>query len=206
MTDDTAPQDTSSAPKKKTWLWVVGGVVALGLVGSMISGGNDAEDAASPEEPAAETSQETTDEDAEFEEPDSYSDIVELEAAINRELGEETNMDLPRDVTLTFDEESNWLSVSFVANENLTTNMTRSGMWRDIGKVFDLARKWEQVEELTVTAQFPLINNLGEELGPQDVVTAYFDPDVYPRINTANLSGDRLGEAASSVRVHPALQ
>jgi hypothetical protein len=79
-------------------------------------------------------------------------------------------------------------------------------MWRDIGKIFDLARKWEQVEELTVTAQFPLISNLGEELGPQDVVTAYFDTEVYPRINTENLPGARLGDAASFVRVHPALQ
>lgn len=206
MSDDNASANNEAAPKKKTWLWIVGGILGVGLVGSIISGPGDSDTAGDTTREETSTNEEIVEEEVEFEEPASYASIGELEDAILRQLGDETNTGLAREVTLTFDGENNWLNVTFVANENLTSNMTRRGIWRDIGTIFDLTRKWDQVEELTVTAKFPLISNLGEELGPQDVVTAYFDPEVYPRINTDNLPGERLGDAASFVRIHPALQ
>lgn len=220
MTGETTSEDKAPGAKKKTWLWVVGGLLVVGFIGSTLGGG-DADTDASPPPAVAdgngdgdgdgqvtgeEQDEEEAAEPAEPVTPEIITSIEQLEAALSSEIGDETNMGLPRDITVALDDESNWLSVTFVANENFTTNLTRSGMWRDIGTIFDLARKWDQVEELTVTAQFPLLSNLGEELGPQDVLTAYFDTEVYPRINTANLSGERLGDAASFVRVHPALQ
>lgn len=206
MSDDNASANNEAAPKKKTWLWIVGGILGVGLVGSIISGPGDSDTVGDTSREETSTNEEIVEEEVEFEEPTSYASIGELEDAIIRQLGDETNTGLAREVTLTLDGENNWLNVTFVANENLTSNMTRRGIWRDIGTIFDLTRKWDQVEELTVTAKFPLISNLGEELGPQDVVTAYFDPEVYPRINADNLPGERLGDAASFVRIHPALQ
>jgi hypothetical protein len=211
MTNENTQDNDAPAPKKKTWLWIVGGVVVLGLFGSIFSGGNDNDTADAPasvsEDEAEAIQQEEEDADeSDVQIPESFNTVEELEAAIIATLGDETNTGLDRDVVVRFDSEESLLVVTFVANENLTTNMTRRGMWRDIASIFDLARKWDPVDELTVTAQYPLISNLGEELGPQDVLTAYFDTEVYPRINTDNLPGERLGEAATFVRVHPALQ
>jgi hypothetical protein len=132
--------------------------------------------------------------------------MEELKAAIENELGTETNMGLPRELVVELDETDGWLNIRFVMNENLTSNLTLAGAWREIGLVFDLARKADFVKELTVQTSFPLINNLGEELGPQPVVTVYFDADVYPRINRDNLPGDRLGDGATSVAIHPAFR
>lgn len=53
-------------------------------------------------------------------------------------------------------------------------------MWRDIGAFFDLARKLHQVEELIVAARFPRGSHIGEELGLQDVLAAYFGSEVCP--------------------------
>jgi hypothetical protein len=138
--------------------------------------------------------------------PSSFETLEELTAAVETELGEETNMGLPRELVVDFDEEDGWLNVRFVLDENLTTGLTRSGAWLDIRNIFELARKAEFVKELTVQTSFPLVNILGEELGPQPVVTAYFDAEVFPRINLENLPGDRFENAATSVAIHPAFQ
>ena len=115
-------------------------------------------------------------------------------------------MDLPRDLSIEFEEEDGWLNVSYVLDENFTVGLTRSGAWSDIHRIFELARKADFVKELTVASQFPLINNLGEELGPQNVVVAYFDPEVYPRVNLENIRGEALYDAATEVMIHQAFQ
>lgn len=196
-------------PQKKVpvWVWVVVAFFSFGVLGSLF-GGNDSES----ESPQSQTSEEVVSEENLEEEaleeaaPESFSDLAGLESAITEEFGGLTNMDVPRDLNISFDEESGWLNVSYVLDENFTVGMMRTGAWGDIGDIFDMARKTDFVKELTVTAQFPLQNNLGEELGPQDVLIAYFDPEVYPRINTANLPGEMLADAATSVFLHPAFQ
>lgn len=204
--------DTESSPQKKkvpTWVWIVAGVLVFGLILQSCGGDTPAEE----EDTDATSESEAVVEDeappVEPEEPvvpSSFATMEELKAAIENELGTETNMGLPRELVVELDETDGWLNIRFVMNENLTSNLTLAGAWREIGLVFDLARKADFVKELTVQTSFPLINNLGEELGPQPVVTVYFDADVYPRINRDNLPGDRLGDAATSVAIHPAFR
>jgi hypothetical protein len=206
-TNQGETNETDSAPPKKkvpTWVWVVSGVLVFGLI--LQSCGGDTPPA--EDDTASESETEET-EPAEPEEPvvpSSFATLEELTAALENELGEETNMGLPRELVVDFDEEDGWLNVRFVLNENLTTGLTRSSAWRDIRNVFELARKADFVNELTVQTSFPLINQLGEELGPQPVVTAYFDAEVFPRMNLKNLPGDRFENAATSVTIHPAFQ
>ncbi len=208
MSEEKTPNETNSAPVKKkvpTWVWIVAGVLVFGLILQSCGGDDPSEtdDSSAQSEVAAPEAEE---EPQEVVAPSSFANLEELETALALELGEETNMGLPRELALEFDEEDGWLNVSFVINENFTTNMTRRGAWREIATVFDYARKADFVNELTVSTKFPLINNLGEELGPQNVVVAYFDSEVFPRINPNNLPGESLGDAATSVMVHPALR
>lgn len=222
MTDTAKPQTDRQAEGKKkqipTWVWIVAGILVIGLIGQAFGGNDEEPGSATSDETVVAPEEETSDDprvDSAEEEaaepepepvPESFSSIEEMEAALHAELGEETNMGLPRELSVEFDETDGWLNVSFVINENFTTDSTRRGAWREIGQTFEFARKVDFVNELTVTAKFPLISELGAELGPQDVVLAYFDPEVYPRINVENLPGDRLGDAATAVQVHPALQ
>lgn len=222
MTDTANPQTDGPADGKKkkipTWVWIVAGVLVLGLIGQAFDGddeesesGTAEESVVAPEEnisgnPGADVAEEESAEPEPEPVPESFSSIEEMESALQAELGEETNMGLPRELSVEFDETDGWLNVSFVINENFTTDSTRRGAWTEIGQTFEFARKVDFVNELTVTAKFPLISELGEELGPQNVVLAYFDAEVYPRINVENLPGERLGEAATTVQVHPALQ
>lgn len=209
-TSDTNKSESSPEKKKvPTWVWIVAGVLVFGLI--LQSCGGDTPPAEEDSEATSETEAvvEEEPEPVEPEEPvvpTSFATLDELRAAIENGLGPETNMGLPRELVVVLDEEDGWLNVRFVMNENLTSNLTLSSAWRQIGDIFDLARKADFVNELTIQASFPLINNLGEELGPQPVVTVYFDQEVYPRITTENLPGDRLGDAATSVAIHPAFQ
>lgn len=207
--DETNETDSATTKKKvPTWVWVVSGVLVFGLI--LQSCGGDTPDAA--EDESTSESETVVEEEVEPEEPEepvvptSFETLEELTAAVENELGEETNMGLPRELVVDFDEEDGWLNVRFVLNENLTTGLTLSSAWRDIRNVFALARKADFVNELTVQTSFPLINELGEELGPQPVVTAYFDAEVFPRMNLENLPGDRFENAATSVAIHPAFR
>jgi len=202
--------DASETKKKKipVWVWIVGGVLVLGGIGSLLGGEDDPVSTEAESPSAAEevdAGAETLEEEPALE-PTSFANIQELEAAIESEFGGQTNMDLPRDLSVGFEEESGWLNVSYVLDENFTKGLTRSGAWSDIHRIFELARMSDFVNELTVAGMFPLINNLGEELGPQNVVVAYFDPEVYPKINLDNLIGERLSGAATNVVIHPAFQ
>ncbi len=211
MSDKDETNKTDSATQKKkvpTWVWIVAGVLVFGLI--LQSCGEDTPDV--EQEESTSESETVVEEEIKPEEPEepvvpsSFETLEELTAAVENELGEETNMGLPRELVVDFDEEDGWLNVRFVLNENLTTGLTRSGAWRDIRNIFELARKADFVKELTVQTSFPLINNLGEELGPQPVVTAYFDAEVFPRMNLENLPGDRFENAATFVAIHPAFQ
>jgi hypothetical protein len=208
-TSETSKSDGSDKKKVPTWVWIVAGVLVFGLI--LQSCGGDTPPADEDSGATSET-EEVVEEDSEPVEPEepvvptSFATIDELRAAIENELGPVTNMDLPRELFVELDETDGWLNIRFVINENLTSNLTLAGAWSEIGDVFDLARKADFVNELTVQTSFPLINTLGEELGPQPVVTVYFDAEVYPRINRDNLPGDRLGDAATSVTIHPAFR
>lgn len=200
-------EETQPAEKKKTPLWIpiVIAVLVVGFIGSLFDSGEE-ETAVEPETVAEEQVSEEPAVEEEPAEPTSFATMAELESAISAEFGGMTNMDLPRELSFTFEEEDGWLNVSYVLDENFSVGLTRSGAWSDIHRIFELARKADFVKELTVTSRFPLINNLGEELGPQDVVIAYFDAEVYPRVNLENIFGEDLAGAATSVMIHPALQ
>ena len=206
--------DAEQAKSKKTpvWVWILVGFLALTFLAGIFGGDDDSPTASEPEssETEAPASEEETEEPVEEEPtetpvPESFSTIEDLTAAITAEFGETTNMDLPRDFEISLAEDG-WLNVAYVMDENLTAGLTRSSAWFDTEEIFLLARKADFVTSLTVTTRLPLVNNLGEELGPQDVFIVYFDEDVYSRINTDNLAGEMYSDAATSVFIHPALQ
>lgn len=213
-----AMSDGKTPEKKKTpiWVWILVGLFGLAALGSVINP-DDESSTTSPTETSAEDSASnsgaTNDEEApevepapvEPEVPESFANVEELTSAIEAEFGLRTNMDLARDFEISVAEDG-WLNVAYVMDENLTIGLTRTSAWFDTEDIFLLARKADFVKSLTVTAKLPLINNLGEELGPQDVFIAYFDEDVYSRINTDNIAGWKYEDAASSVFIHPALQ
>jgi hypothetical protein len=198
---------TQPPEKKKTPLWmpIVIGLLVVGFIGSLFDSGEE-ETAVEPETITEEQAAEEPAVEEEPAEPTSFATLAELEAAISSEFDGMTNMDLPRELSVEFEEADGWLNVSYVLDENFTVGMTQSGAWSDIHRIFELARKADFVKELTVASQFPLINNLGEELGPQNVVVAYFDAEVYPRVNLENIFGEDLSGAATSVMIHPAFQ
>lgn len=151
------------------------------------------------------TQSEAPAEDGTLESSEDLSTIEGLKAAISNQLGNETNMGVPRSVGAELVDGD--LYVQFALNENFTNNSMIGGAWREVGEVVELVQLSGLSENLTVNGTLELIDANGNSLGQRYVFTANFLDGKVPLLNTENLIGRELWEnAATSFIYHPAIR
>jgi hypothetical protein len=131
--------------------------------------------------------------------------IEGLTAAISNQLGDETNMGVPRNLEAEIVDGD--LYVRFALNENFTNNSMIGGAWGEVADVVKLVQLSGLSKNLTVNGTLELIDENGNSLGQRNVFTANFLDEKVPLLNTENLIGRDLWEnAASSFLYHPAIR
>jgi|688.fasta_scaffold647107_1 hypothetical protein len=140
--------------------------------------------------------------------PEITADLNSIEgltAAIRNQLGDETNMGVPRSLETEIVDGD--LYVRFALNENFTNNSMIGGAWGEVGEVVELVQLSGLSKNLTINGTLELIDANGNSLGQRNVFTANFLDDKVPLLNTENLIGRDLWEnAASSFIYHPAIR
>jgi hypothetical protein len=176
--------------------------IGLVLISSIVNSFNG-EDTA-PDPLATPETSETANETAPIVEQD-LTTIEGLKSAISDQLGEATNMDVPRNLDVSLYEGD--LYVMFALDENFTSNLMIGGAWNEVSDIVKLVQTSGLSENLTVNGTLALIDVNGNELGQQIVFTANFLDDKVPLLNTDNLLGREMWEnAASSYIYHPAIR
>jgi hypothetical protein len=184
--------------KKKRFMIPIGLVLISSIVNSLNGDDTGPDPSAAPE-----TSQTSSPETSE-----PVQDLTTLEGlkfAIGSQLGELTNMDIPRNLDVTLYEGD--LYVMYALDENFTSNFMIVGAWDDVSDIVKLVQASGLSENLTVNGTLALIDENGNELGQQIVFTANFLDGKVPLLNTDNLIGRDMWENAASFYIyHPALR
>jgi hypothetical protein len=176
--------------------------IGLVLISSIVNSFNGEDTALDPL--ATPETSETANEKAPIVEQD-LTTIEGLKSAISDQLGEATNMDVPRNLDVSLYEGD--LYVMFALDENFTSNLMIGGAWNEVSDIVKLVQTSGLSENLTVNGTLALIDVNGNELGQQIVFTANFLDDKVPLLNTDNLLGREMWEnAASSYIYHPAIR
>lgn len=119
-------------------------------------------------------------------------------------LGEKTNMGERkiRDITV----ESDRIFIDFMADENLTTSLTRRGMWTDITDLLkELSPQIDpKIEYLIFQAYFPLVDQYGKK-SINRVMSITVTRKTWEKINWDNFLKENLSKIADSYWEHPAL-
>jgi hypothetical protein len=183
---------------KKRFILPLGLLVIFTVSNSLNGGDSEPNGVATPE--ASEV--------AEQENSEVNQDVTTLEglkAAIGRELGEVTNMQVPRELDVSLVDGD--LYVMYALNENLTNNLMIVGAWGEVSEIVKLVQDSGLSKNLTVNGTLALIDVNGNELGQQIVFTANFLDEKVPLLNTENLLGREMWENASSSYIyHPAIR
>lgn len=200
-----ATQGALSAPQgpwwQRWWILVPAALMVvfiLAAIGSAVSElgdeGDDAElepvaDAqGGDDEPGA---GEATDEPEpqETDELEELSEDEQLAALITDHFAGENNRDLPylRDVSVVEQVDGGWgVFVEIHAQDNMTTNMIRRGIERDMVETYEaLYTSGVDVRAATVTAYFPLVDQYGQS-SEEAVYKTILDIDEAERVNWDN--------------------
>lgn len=131
-----------------------------------------------------------------------------LRAALVAELGDKTNMDVPRDVQVELSgDNGDELFIQLVMNDNFTNEMARGYAWQETAKALKLAQSSTFAKDMTITFTTELFDEYGESLGQTNVMTVWFDEEPFAKIVPDNLVGEEMWTGvATTVFVHPALQ
>jgi len=184
--------------KKKRFMIPIGLVLISSIVNSLNGDDTGPDPSATPE--TSQTSSPETSEPAQ-----DLTTLEGLKFAIGSQLGELTNMDIPRNLDVTLYEGD--LYVMYALDENFTSNFMIVGAWDDVSDIVKLVQASGLSENLTVNGTLALIDENGNELGQQIVFTANFLDGKVPLLNTDNLIGRDMWENAASFYIyHPALR
>ena len=191
-------EEKSAGKKVPIWVWIVGGLLLLGLAVQALGGGEQAPESAAPEQAEtveeAEVAPEAT---PAVEVP--FTDVAALQAAIEQTIGSTTAEGADRALIVDFEEMDvledgypGWLFVSYARDES----MSKAEVWEETERIFLLARQADFVQSFTLALTTVIVNNLGEEVETSAFV-ANFDSNNFSRINTENVVGDLYEDAAS---------
>jgi len=191
----TESKDTSFSLTKKKWgkrkKIVMGVIVILFLIILISIGGGDKK----PTSTKAPTIQYVT---------QAGTPARLIEEKVVQTLGEKTNMDEKRIREITV--ESDRIFIDFVADENLTTNLTRRGMWTDITGLLEKlpAQIDPKIEYLIFQAYHPLVDQYGKE-SIDRVMLVTVARKTWEKIEWDNFLKENLSKIADSYWEHPAL-
>lgn len=126
-------------------------------------------------------------------------------------LGDKTNMGDKRVIQIevfTYDIVNNYqnVDIEYMADENLTTGLTRFGMWMDAQEVLeDLPLVLSsQVMKITLNPHLELVDRYGNELIGR-VMTIRVTRETWEKINWGNFITDNIPKIAETYWEHPTL-
>lgn len=135
----------------------------------------------------------------------------DIEEAIISVVGETNNMDnksisnLDINENYGTEEDGDKLIIANInASENLTNNMTKKGILIDSAKIFENLFKINNISEVTLNWDFPLVDQYGnEEIGT--ILRVTIDKEIVKKINWENFNNDNLANISKEYWEHPAL-
>ena len=131
--------------------------------------------------------------------------VDQLEAELTLFLGENTNRDTPRGLTVSQPlAESEWYRITFEVDDSLFGSV-RDVALKDFRDIFPIVERAEFVEEVSFVAKYPLIDNTGQ-IFIEEVVDLYFATEVYEQIIIENVTSEMFLASATEAYIHPALE
>ena len=194
----TQPQASVPLSKRKVKKrWILGGIVLLIIFIVILSGGEGEKKSSS--------------------EPTSIQYVTEagtpervIEEKFIQILGADTNMGeerLKQIKVYTYDYANNYqnVDIEYMADENLTTGMTKTGMWMDAMEVLEELPTVlnTQVMKITLNPQFKLVDQYGQE-SIEKVMTIRVTRETWEKINWDNFITDNIPTISETYWEHPA--
>lgn len=103
-------------------------------------------------------------------------------------------------------EEQPFISVTLVANENISKNTIRNGIFKNTIEIMEkVASNYENIREFRFFWKYPLVDINGNE-NFQNVVKLYFENDVIYKTNWKNILYDDLPKIANMAEIHNSLK
>lgn len=193
-------ENVANKKKMPTWVWVVGGVLVVGLIAQAFGNGSEEPEAVAPEEPSVVLEEENGGEETDVATAtQSFEDIDALAAAVADAIGSQTAEGADRGLSVKFqelaqsEEDAGWLLIHYTRDES----MSKSDVWTETERIFLLARQAEFVNSLTLILKTEIIDNRGERVEVSAFV-ADFDRETYSRINPEIVVGELYERAVTN--------
>jgi chemotaxis protein histidine kinase CheA len=135
---------------------------------------------------------------------------VKVEAAakksVHKRFGKKSNLnDKENIIENAFDESTGKITLIVVANENLTSGMTRTGILSDSTNVLEDMKKIPEVKSVNINVQFTMVDAYGNE-SLDDILKVVVSRESLDKINFENFNYDNLSTVADEYWEHPAFQ
>lgn len=127
---------------------------------------------------------------------------LDIEKLVVELLGEETNMDEYR--VHNIDDLGDVTLIEYNADSNLTSGLTRFGIWSDVIEIVNKLSEDPTKESITINAYIPLVDQYGNE-APGKVMTVNFNKETWSKINWDNFLTDNVPNVADLYWIHPAI-
>lgn len=126
----------------------------------------------------------------------------DIEKTVIELLGETSNEDVPR--VRNIDALGEVTLIEYNADANLTSGLTRFGIWSDVIEIVQELSTNSTAESITVNAYIKLIDQYGnEDMGR--VMTVNLTKETWSKINWDNFITENLPTVADLYFVHPAI-
>ncbi|SNR96392.1 hypothetical protein SAMN05446037_1002116 [Anaerovirgula multivorans] len=185
---------------KKKWFIGIMIFLVLAAIGGILS-----DDEEVPQENPASSEIDTGEVEDIVEEIElTINDIVKNIIVDN--LGEQTNMKHDRIIDITIEDLENdnkTIDITLVANENLTTNMTKSTIHKDSVEILEELYNHDEIEEVTLIWQLPLVDTYGNE-ETKNVMIVSINKEIANKINWSNFDYNNIPKIANDYWEHPA--
>lgn len=123
------------------------------------------------------------------------------ESAIVDVIKAKTNMKEKRIVSIEGD--ANLLKITLNADENLSTKLTKEGMWIDTVDALEALHSIDEIKKVGIIWKFPMVDTYGntESL---EVMRIFVDRETLDRINYENFNFQKIPDIAYNYYLHPA--
>ena len=198
-------EELKTKSKKPIWKrWWVWAITIFLIIIIFAAGGDDSQKEQS--KPAESPTQSTASYITTADSPER-----KIEEKFIQIMGAETNMDEQRIRQIkitTYDYANNYQNadIEYLADENLSTNLTKRGMWVDAKEILkELPNALEpQIMKITLNPHLKLVDVYGEE-SVDRVMTIRITRDTWEKISWDNFLTENVPNIAETYWEHPAL-
>lgn len=127
-----------------------------------------------------------------------------IESIVYEALGEKSNTGLDKLDDAYVDVDGGYIRINLNADENMSVNMTRKGIWKDTIDVLEKFKNISDLNNIDILWFLPLTDKYRNEEN-EKVMTMSFTRDTLGNIDFDNVNFNDIPEIADSYNQHPAL-